>query len=100
MSKPEPPEIVIQGQVIGSYYQIDVRDRGIGIDRRDLKRIFQRFYRVPTEAVRSRHGTGLGLFVVEALVQAMGGKIEALSEGPGKGTTMRVRLPMERKTDH
>ncbi|MFV8752520.1 sensor histidine kinase [Nannocystaceae bacterium ST9] len=94
------PEVVIRGEPAGSHYVIDVRDRGIGIDRRDLKRIFQRFYRVPVEAVRSRHGTGLGLFVVEALVQGMGGKIEALSEGTGQGTTMRVRLPMERTSEH
>lgn len=97
---PGRPDVVIRGEPAGSHYQIDVRDQGIGIDRRDLKRIFQRFYRVPVEEVRSQHGTGLGLFVVEALVQAMGGKIEALSEGQGRGTTMRVRLPMERATEH
>jgi signal transduction histidine kinase len=97
---PGRPEVVIHGQPAGTHYQIEVRDRGIGIDRGDLKRIFQRFYRVPTEAVRSRHGTGLGLFVVQALVEAMDGKIEALSEGPGHGTIMRVRLPMERATEH
>jgi signal transduction histidine kinase len=97
---PGRAEVVIHGQAAGSHYQIDVRDQGIGIDRRDLKRIFQRFYRVPVEEVRSQHGTGLGLFVVEALVQAMGGRIEALSEGQGRGTTMRVRLPMERATEH
>jgi signal transduction histidine kinase len=97
---PAPPEVVIHGEPAGGHYQIDVRDRGIGIERRDLKRIFQRFYRVPVEEVRSQHGTGLGLFVVEALVEAMGGRIEALSDGPGQGTTMRVRLPMERATEH
>jgi signal transduction histidine kinase len=96
----DAPHVTIHGEPAGSHYQIEVRDRGIGIERRDLKRIFQRFYRVPVEEVRSRHGTGLGLFVVEALVQAMGGRIEALSEGPGQGTTMRVRLPMERATEH
>ncbi len=96
---PGRPELVIRGTPVGGHYQIDVHDQGIGIERRDIKRIFQRFYRVPIEAVRSRHGTGLGLFVVQALVQGMGGRIEALSEGAGRGTTMRVRLPMERASE-
>jgi signal transduction histidine kinase len=72
---------------------IIVSDRGIGIDKGDLKRIFKRFYRVPEEAVRSRHGTGLGLFVVAGLVKALGGKIEAMSAGVGHGTTILVQLP-------
>jgi signal transduction histidine kinase len=75
------------------YVHIRVSDRGIGIDKGDLKRIFQRFYRVPEEAVRSRHGTGLGLFVVAGLVKALGGKIEASSPGIGHGTTIHVQLP-------
>lgn len=75
------------------YVRLEVVDRGIGIPRADLKRVFHRFYRVPTEDVRARRGTGLGLFVVSALVRNLGGRVEADSEGPGTGTTMRVRLP-------
>ena len=55
--------------------------------------VFHRFYRVPDETVRKRRGTGLGLFVVWALVRNLGGRIEARSEGPGTGTTMTVSLP-------
>jgi two-component system, OmpR family, sensor histidine kinase SenX3 len=73
---------------------IEVRDDGIGIDRKNLKRIFHRFYRVEDHEVRERKGTGLGLFVVSALVRQLGGKVEALSEGKGRGTTMRVWLPL------
>lgn len=94
-----PPAIRVCGRAAGEVYVLEVVDRGIGIERRELKRIFQRFYRVPVEEVRTQHGTGLGLFVVEALVQTMGGKIEAQSEGLGQGTTMRVRLPLDRKTE-
>lgn len=79
------------------YIQLDVSDRGIGISKGDLKRIFQRFYRVPEEAVRSRHGTGLGLFVVAALVKSLGGRIDASSAGVGHGTCVRVLFP-DRKT--
>lgn len=73
---------------------IEVRDRGIGIPQKDLKRIFHRFYRVADEGVRARKGTGLGLFVVSSLVRNLGGDIDAESEGKGKGSTLRVRLPL------
>lgn len=72
---------------------VEVRDRGIGIPRADIGRVFDRFYRVPDEDVRSRRGTGLGLYVVSMLVQSLGGKVEAHSPGRGQGTTMRVTLP-------
>lgn len=73
---------------------VEVRDRGIGIPQKDLKRIFHRFYRVSEEGVRARKGTGLGLFVVSSLVRNLGGDVEADSEGPGKGSMLRVRLPL------
>jgi signal transduction histidine kinase len=93
------PKIRIQtGRVDDRYVQIAVADNGIGIGKGDLKRIFQRFYRVPEEAVRSRHGTGLGLFVVAALVKQLGGRIEASSLGRGSGTTIRVQLPKRNTT--
>ena len=72
---------------------LEVRDRGMGIERRHLKRVFNRFFRVQKPEVRQRRGTGLGLFVVSALVRNLGGKVEAESEGEGKGTTMRITLP-------
>ena len=73
---------------------LEVRDNGIGIDRKNLKRVFHRFYRVEDQEVRTRRGTGLGLFVVWALVKQMGGKVEALSDGRGLGTTIRVEFPV------
>jgi signal transduction histidine kinase len=75
---------------------LEVADNGIGIDRKNLKRIFHRFYRVEEAEVRERRGTGLGLFVVSALVKQLGGKVKASSEGRGQGTTMRVELPLAR----
>lgn len=73
---------------------IQVSDSGIGIDPKNLKRVFHRFYRVEDQEVRQRRGTGLGLFVVWALVKQLGGDVQALSEGQGQGTIMRVELPM------
>lgn len=72
---------------------IVVRDQGIGIERNQLRRIFKRFHRAPDPLVNERSGSGLGLFVVHRLVRNLGGRIQAESDGPGKGTTMRIRLP-------
>ena len=73
---------------------LEVCDCGIGIEPKYLKRIFHRFYRVEDYEVRERRGTGLGLFVVSAIVRQLGGRVEALSEGKGYGTTVRVWLPI------
>ena len=72
---------------------IEVRDQGIGLAAKDQQRIFERFYRVDMENVRRRPGTGLGLFVVSALVRSLGGRVRASSGGPGQGTCMQVTLP-------
>jgi len=74
--------------------RFEVSDNGIGIDRKNLKRVFHRFYRVEEQEVRERRGTGLGLFVVWALVKQLGGNVQAFSEGRGQGTTMRIELPV------
>jgi signal transduction histidine kinase len=72
---------------------IDVIDSGVGIPAQDLKRVFDRFYRVDNEAIRSRRGTGLGLFVVRALVRSLRGRLRAHSDGLGRGTRMSIELP-------
>jgi signal transduction histidine kinase len=73
---------------------IVVRDQGIGIERNQLKRVFKRFHRAPDPLVNERSGSGLGLYVVSRLVRNLGGRIRAESDGAGKGTIMRIRLPM------
>lgn len=88
-----PAEVAIAAVVEGHQLRIDVVDKGIGIPRRELARVFDRFYRVDDESVRARRGTGLGLFVVNALVRGMGGRLSAHSAGPGTGTRMTVVLP-------
>jgi signal transduction histidine kinase len=76
------------------HIRIEVRDEGIGIERPQLKRIFKRFYRVPNDDVYARSGTGLGLYVVAALVRNLGGQISAHSGGHMQGTRVRVKLPV------
>lgn len=73
---------------------LEVRDEGIGLDPFERERIFDKFYRVGDEMVRQKEGSGLGLYIVRALVRQMQGKVSAESEGLGKGTTIRVTLPL------
>ena len=69
---------------------ITVRDHGAGIDREDLPRVFDRFYRAP--AARAMPGSGLGLAIVRRVVDAHGGTV-ALEPAPGGGTIARIHLP-------
>lgn len=73
---------------------IQVRDNGPGISKEHLSRIFERFYRVDASR-ESLRGTGLGLSIVKQIVTKHKGKIRAESEGPGKGTTFVIELPLE-----
>jgi len=70
-----------------------IRDNGVGVPRPELKRIFRRFYRVPTRGAGEVKGTGLGLFIVQSIVRRHGGDAFAESEGVGQGSTFTIRLP-------
>jgi signal transduction histidine kinase len=71
---------------------VRVKDRGVGIPRAQLKRIFNRFYRIQTRGFKVK-GTGLGLYIVRSIVKQHGGRVFAASEGEGKGATFTVELP-------
>ena len=71
---------------------VRVKDRGVGIPRTQLKRIFNRFYRFQTRGYQVK-GTGLGLYIVRSIVRQHGGRVFAASEGEGKGATFTVELP-------
>lgn len=70
-----------------------VRDRGVGIPRHELKRVFKRFYRASSRSVSQVKGTGLGLFIVRAIARAHGGRVFAESAGEARGTTVTLELP-------
>jgi signal transduction histidine kinase len=70
----------------------EIADRGIGIEKRELRKIFQRFYRASRDVQRQAAGLGLGLFIVRSLVRRNGGRVEALSEGSGRGSRFVVTL--------
>lgn len=86
--------LIIRSRKSGRNVQIALTDDGPGIPPEHLPRIFERFYRVDAsrEALR---GTGLGLSIVKQIIQKHKGRIWAESEGPGKGTTFIIELPLE-----
>jgi signal transduction histidine kinase len=71
---------------------VEIVDRGVGIPRRELRRIFQPFYRASRDVQRRVAGLGLGLFIVRHLIRRQGGWVTARSEGPGRGSRFLVRL--------
>jgi len=73
---------------------ISVSDRGMGIRPSEQRRIFESFYRVDAPAVEEVPGTGLGLTLVEHIVNAHGGAVE-LESTPGEGSTFTLHLPLE-----
>jgi PAS domain S-box-containing protein len=72
---------------------VRVRDNGIGIDPELLPGVFEMFRQLGSSAARAQGGLGIGLTLAKRLVQLHGGQIEALSEGPGRGSEFVVRLP-------
>ncbi|KKB74074.1 MULTISPECIES: cell wall metabolism sensor histidine kinase WalK [Bacillus] len=77
---------------------ISVKDEGVGIPRKDMERIFERFYRVDKARTRKLGGTGLGLAIAKEMVQAHGGDIWADSI-EGKGTTITFTLPYKEEKE-
>ncbi|MDN5387039.1 MULTISPECIES: cell wall metabolism sensor histidine kinase WalK [Bacillus] len=77
---------------------ISVKDEGVGIPRKDMEKIFERFYRVDKARTRRLGGTGLGLAIAKEMVQAHGGDIWADSI-EGKGTTITFTLPYKEEQE-
>ncbi len=76
----------------GNQLRLSVKDQGIGMDPKELKQIFQKFYRTKRAEASGEAGTGIGLSIVEQIVHHHGGKIEVTSE-PGKGSCFTAVLP-------
>ncbi len=74
---------------------LSVHDEGIGLDPGDLTRIFDRFVQASSGPVRGHAGLGLGLYVARQIARAHGGDVWAQSAGKGRGSTFKLRLPLE-----
>ncbi len=78
----------------GDALAVSIADDGIGIDAADLPHVFDRFYRTDQSRSRGIGGTGLGLAITSAIVEAHGGTVAVASDGPGRGATVTIRLPL------
>lgn len=76
------------------WVELDVTDTGDGIAPEHLPHLFERFYRADPSRGRARGGSGIGLTISRALVEAHGGGLSVTSSGPGRGSTFTVRLPV------
>ena len=89
---PEGGPITISARVMPSSVQISVADQGIGIEAEQLENFFDRFYQVDSASTRKVGGSGLGLSICKAIVEAHGGRIWAESQ-LGIGSTFHFTLP-------
>jgi signal transduction histidine kinase/CheY-like chemotaxis protein len=91
---PEGRTIDIRLTSTDNHAELVVADDGIGIEDAFMPHLFERFRQADAGAARRHGGLGLGLAIVSNLVHLHHGEIEALSDGPGKGASFRVRLPL------
>ena len=85
--------IRVQVEASGESVLVHVHDNGVGIAPNEIKHVFKRFYRVPGQLMARVKGTGLGLFIVQSVVEKHGGTVEAHSRGLNQGSTFTIRLP-------
>ncbi len=79
---------------------LSISDNGLGLLPREIKRIFKRFYRAPSNDQVKIKGTGLGLFLVRTIARQHGGSVRAISQGQGKGSTFQLKLPLSIGNPH
>ncbi len=89
---PAHTEITVMSEARGDELRISVKDQGIGVDSKELKSIFQKFYRTKRAEASGEMGSGIGLSIVEQIVKVHGGTMEVSSE-VGKGSCFTIVLP-------
>ncbi len=94
--KYSPPEtaVIVFGRMNGAELRLSVRDQGIGMDEKEVRNIFRKFYRTKSAVASGESGTGIGLSIVEQIVTHHGGRIEVTS-APGKGSCFTLVLPAQ-----
>jgi signal transduction histidine kinase len=96
-SKKSPADSMIQITLRASqgYAMIDIKDQGVGIERKDFPKLFQKFSRLPNTSSIEVSGSGLGLYWVKKILQLHGGDISVKSK-LGVGSTFTVKLPIKK----
>ncbi len=91
------PDIIIATKNQNRDFIVSISDNGIGMTKEEIRKIFDRFYRVPKGDIHNVKGSlGLGLSYVKAIVLALDGKIDVKSEA-GNGTTMILSFPINKE---
>ncbi|MGE3708002.1 MAG: ATP-binding protein, partial [Vicinamibacterales bacterium] len=93
---PAGGRIAVSARTAGTAVELVVQDSGVGIQPEFLPFVFDRFRQADSGATRQHGGLGLGLAICRHLVERHGGEIAAASDGIGRGTTVRIRLPIGR----
>ena len=88
---PNGAKVIVKTTDFEDFVQIEISDTGIGIDKSELPRIFERFYRVDKARTRNSGGTGLGLAIVKHIIEAHEGTVQINSQ-VGEGTTVTIQL--------
>jgi len=92
---PRGGTIEIDARVSGDRVHVSFRDSGLGIAGEDIERVFERFFKADASRTAAAGGSGLGLAIARKIVELHGGRIEARSEGPGRGATFVVELLLD-----
>jgi len=90
---PANTEVTVSGSREGDHCAVSVRDQGIGMDQKEVRKIFQKFYRTKKAEQSGEAGTGIGLSIVEQIVLQHGGRIDVES-APGEGSCFTLTLPV------
>ncbi|MGD0055828.1 MAG: ATP-binding protein [Acidimicrobiales bacterium] len=85
-----------EGETVGPFVHVNIKDEGVGIPSKDLERIFERFYRVDPGRARETGGTGLGLSIVRHVAQNHGGNV-LVDSREGEGSNFTLELPMSQR---
>lgn len=94
MKYTEKGSVTISTQTVGKNIEILIVDTGIGIDAKDMSKLFGKFVRGGQTEKLQTTGSGLGLFIMKKITEQHNGSIQLLSDGTGKGTTVRITLPI------
>jgi signal transduction histidine kinase len=90
---PQGGQVKVSAYILEENLRIDVSDQGMGMSEESLAHLFEKFFRVKSDATKGISGTGLGLVITKGIVEAHGGSMNVASQ-LGKGSTFSVILPL------
>lgn len=85
-------EIAVRLSLSNNIIYLNIGDNGCGVDKEEISKIFDQFYRAGPELTRPSYGTGLGLYIAREIINSHGGTISVISEGPSRGIAFTVKL--------